>query len=70
MVEHNTKTIVYFPYASYARNAAKGLQGFVGITTDKRIGTYTGKNINDMSAEAFNEAKRQTFEGFRKELHL
>ena len=65
-LEHNTKTIVYFPYASYARNAAKGLQGFAGITTDKRIGTYTGKNINDMSAEAFNEAKRQTFEGFRK----
>lgn len=62
----NTKTIVYFPYASLAGDASKGTRGFSGITVDKRIGTYTGKNINELSLEAFNEAKRQTFEGFRK----
>ena len=63
---HNNKTIVYFPYASLAGDASKGTRGFAGITTDKRIGTYTGRNIDEMSVEAFNEAKRQTFDGFRK----
>ena len=62
----NEKVIVYFPYASLAGAAAKGINGFAGITTDKRIGTYTGRNIDEMSAEAFSEAKRQTFEGFRE----
>lgn len=65
-LKNNEKTIVYFPYASLAGDASKGLRGFAGITTDKRIGTYTGRNINDMSIEVFNEAKRQTFDGFRK----
>lgn len=65
-IEHNTKTIVYFPYASLASDASKGTRGFAGITVDKRIGTYTGRNIDDLSIEAFNDAKRQTFEGFRK----
>ncbi len=65
-LKRGEKTIVYFPYASLARDASKGMQGFAGITTDKRIGTYTGRNINDLSNEAFNEVKRQTFEGFRK----
>lgn len=64
-LEHNSKTIVYFPYASYAKKASKGLQPFAGITTDKRIGTFTSKN-DDMTIEAFNEAKRQAFEGFRQ----
>jgi len=61
----NEKTIVYFPYASLAGDASKGLKGFAGITTDKRIGTYTGRNIDDLSLEAFNDLKRQTFDGFR-----
>lgn len=60
------KTIVYFPYASLAYDASRGMRGFAGITTDKRIGTYTGRNIDEQSNEAFNETKRQTFEGFRK----
>lgn len=63
---HNEKTIVYFPYASLAGDAAKGVRGFAGITLDKRIGTYTGRNINEMSTEAFNEYKHMIFEGFRK----
>ena len=65
-LEKNEKTIVYFPYASLAFDAARGIRGFAGITTDKRIGTYTGRNIDEQSNEAFNETKRQTFEGFRK----
>lgn len=60
------KTIVYFPYASFAYNAAKGMKEFAGLTTDKRIGIYTGRNVDEKSNEAFNEAKRQTFEGFRQ----
>lgn len=63
---NNEKTIVYFPYASLAGDASKGMRGFAGITTDKRIGTYTGRNIDDLSLEAFNDLKRQTFDGFRK----
>lgn len=62
---NNEKTIVYFPYASLAGDAAKGVKGFAGITVDKRIGTYTGRNIDDLSVEAFNEHKRMVFEGFR-----
>lgn len=65
-LKNNEKTIVYFPYASLAGDASKGLRGFAGIITDKRIGTYTGRNINDMSIEVFNDTKRQTFDGFRK----
>ena len=65
-LSNNEKTIVYFPYASYARDAANGLQGFSGITVDNRIRTYTGRNIEELSDEAFSEAKRQTFDSFRK----
>ena len=63
---NNEKTIVYFPYASLASDASKGIRGFAGITTDKRIGMYTGRNIDDLSLEAFNDLKRQTFDSFRK----
>lgn len=62
---NNEKTIVYFPYATQVRHASKGMLGFAGITMDKRIGTYTGANIDDLSKEAFNDSKRQVFEGFR-----
>ena len=65
-LSNNEKTIVYFPYASMAYDAAKGMRAFAEITTDKRIGTYTGRNIDELSNEAFNETKRQTFEAFRK----
>ena len=63
---HGEKTIVYFPYASLARDASRGVLSFAGLTTDKRIGTYTGRNIDDLSNEAFSDHKRQTFDGFRK----
>lgn len=64
-LSNNEKTIAYFPYANQVNQASKGMLGFTGITLDKRIGTYTGANINEMSTEAFNEAKRQVFDGFR-----
>ena len=59
------KTIIYFPYASMVRDASKGIQAFSGITVDKRIGTYTGRNIDELSNESFNTLKRQTFDKFR-----
>ena len=62
----NEKTIVYFPYASLANDVFKGIRGFTGMTVDKRIGLYTGRNVDGLSREAFNGAKRETFEGFRK----
>jgi ATP-dependent DNA helicase RecQ len=65
-LENHEKTIVYFPYASHVHDASKSFRGFAGITTNRRIGTYTGKNIDEMNTETFNEAKRLAFEGFRK----
>ncbi|MCR5419726.1 MAG: DEAD/DEAH box helicase [Lachnospiraceae bacterium] len=64
-ISSGEKTIVYFPYASMAYDAQKGLGGFVDITTSERIGLYTGRNMNDLSNVAFNESKKQTFEDFR-----
>ena len=60
------KTIVYFPYATLAGDAKRGLKSFAGITTSEEIGTYTGRNIEEQSVEYFNEQKRETFERFRK----
>lgn len=65
-LQKNEKTIVYFPYASYAVNAARGVRGFAGILCDKRIGVYTGRNVDEVSAESFNDRKRETFENFRR----
>lgn len=63
---YNSKTIAYFPYASLAGDAYKGVRSFAGIIHDsKKIGVYTGRNIDGLSNEAFNDAKKQTFENFR-----
>ena len=59
------KTIVYFPYAQNAFDASRGVRGFAGIKTDPRIGVFTGKNVDEVSTETFNEKKRETFEKFR-----
>lgn len=59
------KTIVYFPYAKNAYDASRGVTNFVGIKTDKRIGIFTGKNVDALSTDTFNEKKRETFENFR-----
>ncbi len=60
------KTVVYFPYATLAGDAKRGLKSFAGITMSDEIGTYTGRNIDEQSTEYFNEQKRETFEKFRK----
>lgn len=65
-LRNKEKTIVYFPYATYVRNAARGLRGFAGLTTDKRIGTYTGRNVEEMNLESFKDSKDQAFDGFRQ----
>lgn len=64
-IENNEKTIVYFPYASYAWDAFRGLRSFSGIKTSKKIGVYTGRNLDEISAEAFAQVKKDTFDKFR-----
>ena len=64
-IENNEKTIVYFPYASYAWDAFRGLKSFSGIKTSKKIGVYTGRNLDEISAEAFAQVKKDTFDKFR-----
>lgn len=65
-IDNGEKTIVYFPYASYAWDAFRGLKSFAGIKTSKKIGVYTGRNLDDISAESFAQSKKDTFEKFRK----
>lgn len=64
-LKSNEKTIVYFPYASYVYDAYRGLRMFADIKCDSRIGVYTGRNIDEISIEAFNETKRETFDKFK-----
>lgn len=64
------KTIVYFPYARNATDAARGLREFDGIRTSDRIGIYTGRNMDDMGLEAFHDKKRESFERFRSGKNL
>lgn len=64
-LDNNEKTIVYFPYASLASDASRGLRAFAGIKTDKRVGVYTGRNIDEKSKEAFAASKREVFDNFR-----
>ena len=62
---NNEKTIAYFPYATTASDASRGVRGFAGITTDPRIGVFTGKNVDELSTKNFNEKKHEIFEKFR-----
>lgn len=65
-IKNKEKTVVYFPYASLARDAKRGLEGFAEIIKSDSIGTYTGRNIDEQSIEYCNAKKRETFEKFRK----
>lgn len=65
-IANGEKTIVYFPYASLAGDAKRGLRGFAGITVTDSIGIYTGRNIDEQSIKYFNAQKRDTFEKFKK----
>lgn len=64
-ISGNHKTIVYFPYASFAYDAKRGMNEFAGITTSDKIGIYTGRNVDEKSTELFNAEKRETFDRFR-----
>lgn len=62
------KTVVYFPYASYAWNAFIGTKSFSEMRHrgDSRIGMYTGRNMNEnLSIEEQAAIKKETFNKFR-----
>ena len=66
-VENKEKTIVYFPYATYAKDAYKGFKGFAASKyTPNDVGLYTGRNMDEASIEFFKSQKQETFEKFRK----
>ncbi len=61
------KTIVYFPYATYACYAYRGLHNFVGQQFPKgSVGIYTGKDTEGIGSEKYKVQKAETFEKFRK----
>lgn len=62
---NNEKTIAYFPYAQNAFDASRGVKGYAGIRTDSRIGVFTGKNVDELSLESFNEIKKETLKKFK-----
>lgn len=65
--ERNEKSIVYFPYASHAKNAYDKTRAFSRLDVDnKRIGQYTGRNTEEISTDLFNKSKQEVFEKFRK----
>lgn len=62
------KTVVYFPYATYAWNAYRGFKNFSSIrrTGNPRIGIYTGRNVDEnQSLEEQSTRKKETFDKFR-----
>lgn len=62
----NTKTIVYFPYASYAGDALRGIKSFAGKSFDRdKVALYTGRNLDDVSTAVLAERKRKAFDEFR-----
>lgn len=65
-VAADTKTIAYFPYASYAGDALRGIKSFAGKTFDRdKVAIYTSRNLDDISTAALTEKKRKAFEEFR-----
>lgn len=66
-IRDGKKTIVYFPYASYARDAQLGVKSFSDThLADSRIDLYTGRDVDELGREAFALKKKETFEKFRK----
>lgn len=65
-IDSREKTIVYFPYASYASDAIKGIKSFAGTTMDRsKIGLYTGRNTDDKTLDEFKTQKQEAFHKFR-----
>lgn len=65
-ITSNTKTIVYFPYASYAGDALRGVKSFAGKTFNRdKVALYTGRNLEEVSTAMLAERKRKAFDEFR-----
>ena len=65
-ITSNTKTIVYFPYASYAGDALRGVKSFAGKTFNRdKVALYTGRNLEEVSTAVLAERKRKAFDEFR-----
>lgn len=65
-IDSGEKTIVYFPYASYASDAIKGIKSFAGTAMDRsKIGLYTGRNTDDKALDEFKIQKQEAFQKFR-----
>lgn len=66
-IANKEKTIVYFPYATFAKDAYRGFKGFASAQYGtNEVGLYTGRNTDDVSVESFKEQKQETFEKFKK----
>ena len=62
------KTVVYFPYASYAGNAFHGVKSFADVMPIKnpRVGIYTGRNLDtSINRETQTALKKDTFKKFK-----
>ena len=65
-IQNGEKTIVYFPYATYARDAFKGIKSFSGTQIERsKIGLYTGGNTEEKNLEEFKNDKLEAFQKFR-----
>ena len=65
-IASNTKTIAYFPYASYAGDALRGVKSFAGKTFNRdKVALYTGRNLEEVSTAVLAERKRKAFDEFR-----
>ena len=65
-IDAQEKTIAYFPYASYAGDAYKGIKSFSGKNFERnKVAIYTGKNLDEQSAAVVADNKRKAFEAFR-----
>ena len=61
-IASNTKTIAYFPYASYAGDALHGVKSFAGKTFNRdKVALYTGRNLEEVSTAVLAERKRKAF---------
>ncbi len=66
-IKNKEKTIVYFPYASYANDAYNNRSGFCGAKYNKtQVGLYTGRDFEDSSLSISKIKKQETFEKFKK----
>lgn len=64
--KNNEKSIVYFPYASQVKHAYEQTEGFSSLNIDrKKIGMYTGRNVEEISTDLFIKSKLEVFKKFK-----